>query len=241
LDAKFGTYDEKLFDFRVLTLDTVTSGDWSLEAEVQAGKGESNFCGLAFGKKDQQNFHGLMFFPGRTEASGSREGLAESGFVDLASCFGNATFKTWRHNPVKGSPAAKEMGTTTAGAPWHKLRIDVADNLVDTWFDGEFLATQEFPSPDPLRGNLGLIVGPGAAKCRGVRFLARPARDPAARIDRAVRMEKIEAEAGPPPGGSYLGRVPPLPSVEKWVQGSRNDWKEKGPVPQLLVFWSTQQ
>jgi tetratricopeptide (TPR) repeat protein len=241
LDAKFGAYDEKLFDFRVLTLDTVTSGDWSLEAQVQAGKGECNFCGLAFGKKGLQNFHALILFPGRTEASGSREGLAESGFVDLASCFGNASFKTWRHNPVKASPATKESGTTTAGAPWHKVRIDVADNLVDTWFDGEFLATQEFPSSDPLRGNFGLIVGPGTAAFRNIRFLARPARDPAAKIDRAVRMEKIEANAGPPPGGSYLGRVPPFPYVEKWVQGSRKDWKEKGPVPQLLVLWSIQQ
>jgi tetratricopeptide (TPR) repeat protein len=238
--ANFGEYDEKLFDFRVLTLDAVTSGDWSLEAEVLAEKGTSNFCGLAFGKKDQQNFHGLILFPGRTEASGSREGLAETGFVDLASCFGNATFKTWRHNPVK-TAAEKQDASKTSVAVWHKLRIDVAGSLVDTWFDGEFLATQEFPSADPLRGNFGIIVGPGTAQFRSIRFLARAPRDPAARIDREVRMEKIEEQGGPPPGGSYLGRVPRFPDVEKWLQSPRKDWKEKGPVPQLVVLWSIQQ
>jgi len=241
LEGRFGVYDEKLFDFRVLTLDAVTSGDWSLEAEVRAEKGKSNFCGLAFGKKDLQNFHGLILFPGRTEASGSREGLAESGFIDLASCFGNSSFKTWRHNPVKTSAEKKDGPATSTEGTWHKLRVDVADNLVDTWFDGEYLATQEFPNADPLRGNFGLILGPGTAQFRNVRFLSRPPRDPAGRIERAVRMEKIAEQGGPPPGGSYLGRVPRFPEVEKWVQGSRKEWKEKGVVPQLLVLWSTQQ
>jgi tetratricopeptide (TPR) repeat protein len=238
ITASFGTFDEKLFDFRVLTLDTVTSGDWSLEAEVLAPKGTVNFCGLAFGKKDLQNFHGLILFPGRTEASGSREGLADSGFIDLASCFGGQSFQTWRHNPVKTAP--DKPGSTDV-EKWHKLRIDVADNLVDTWFDGNFLSTQEFPSADPLRGSLGLLVGPGTARFRNIRFLSRPLRDPAARIDRAVRMEKMEEHGGMPPGGSYLGHLPPFPVVEKWVQGERKGWKEKGPVPQLLVLWSIEQ
>ena len=234
LETSFGSYDENLFDYRVLTLDTVTSGDWSLEADVLAEKGKITFCGLVFGKKGPGNFHGLFLFPGRTSTSASKQGLADTGFVDLASCFGDKSFKTWRHVPVKTAQAS-------TGQAWHKLRIDVAGGFVDTWFDGEFLTTQEFPSNDPLRGNFGLITGPGSARFRNVRFLSRLPLDPTSRIDRAVRMEKFEDLAGPPPGGSYLGRVPMFPAVEKWVQGERKAWREKGPVPQLLVFWSTQQ
>ena len=234
LATSFGGYDENTFDYRVLTLDTVTSGDWSLEADVLAEKGRVSFCGLLFGKKGDLNFHGLFLFPGRTSATGSRQGLSDSGFVDLASCFGDKSFKTWRHVPVKTAQAS-------TGEVWHKMRIDVAGGFVDTWFDGEYLTTQEFPSPDALRGNFGLITGPGSARFRNVRFLSRLPLDPTSRIDRAVRMEKFEDLAGPPPGGSYLGRVPMFPKVEKWVQGERKAWREKGPVPQLLVLWSTQQ
>src|SRR5262249_39853469 len=117
LEATFKDYDEALFDFRILTLDTVTSGDFSLEAQVLAEKGLVNFCGLAFGQKDGQNFHGLMLFPGRTSKSGSREGLADSGFVDLASSFGGTSFKTWRHNPVQTATKKTEVEV------WHTLRI----------------------------------------------------------------------------------------------------------------------
>ncbi|HEV8111517.1 MAG TPA: hypothetical protein VGR31_01955, partial [Planctomycetota bacterium] len=241
LIAGFAPFDEKVFDYRVLTLDAVTSGDWSLEADVLATKGKVNFCGLVFGRKDPRNFHGLILFPGRTDASGSREGLATTGFVDLASCFGDQSFKTWRHNPVDVDAEKAAPDKTGVDERWHKLRIDVADLHVDTWFDGEFLATQDFPSADPLRGSLGLIVGPGEARFRNVRFLARPMRDIAARIERAVRMEKLESQGGPPPGGSFLGRVPPFPTAAKWLQGPRKDWREVGFSPQLLVLWSVEQ
>jgi tetratricopeptide (TPR) repeat protein len=241
LVATFGKYDEKVFDYRILTLDAVTSGDWSLQADVLARKGEVNFCGLVFGRKDAQNFHGLILFPGRTEASGSREGLATTGFIDLASCFGGTSFKTWRHNPVDTASEGPAKDRTGVAEVWHTLRVDVADGTIDTWFDGEFLSTQEFPSADPLRGSLGLIVGPGEARFRDVRFLARPPRDPSARIERAVRMAELESQGGPPPGGSFLGRVPPFPKIGKWVQGSRKDWGEVRFAPQLLVLWSIQQ
>ena len=239
--AGFGKYDEKLFDFRMLTLDAVTSGDWSFQADVLARKGEVNFCGLVFGRKDAQNFHGLILFPGKTEASGSREGLASTGFVDLASCFGGSSFQTWRHNPVDTATEGPAKDRTGVSEVWHTLRIDVAGGIVDCWYDGEFLATQEFPSADPLRGSLGLIVGPGEARFRNVRFLARAPRDPVARIERAVRIAELESRGGPPPGGSFLGVVPPFPKVAKWLQGSRKDWKDVAFAPQLLVLWSTGQ
>jgi tetratricopeptide (TPR) repeat protein len=205
LIAGFAPFDEKVFDYRVLTLDAVTSGDWSLEADVLATKGKVNFCGLVFGRKDPRNFHGLILFPGRTDASGSREGLATTGFVDLASCFGDQSFKTWRHNPVDVDAEKAAPDKTGVDERWHKLRIDVADLHVDTWFDGEFLATQDFPSADPLRGSLGLIVGPGEARFRNVRL----PRAPAARHRRADRARGADGEArvaGRPAAGRQLPR-----------------------------------
>jgi hypothetical protein len=54
-------------------------------------------------------------------------------------------------------------------------------------------------------------------------------------------MEKLESADGPPPGGSFLGRVPPFPKVTRWAQGSRQEWNEVSFAPQLLVLWSIQQ
>ena len=239
IEVSFGDYDEKRFDYQILTYDTVTSGDYSFEAAVQAPRGEVVFCGLVFGRKDANNFHGLILFPGKTDASGSREGLADAAFVDIASSFGGTSFRTWRHNPVRAEEKPADDDRTRV-ARWRKLRIDVTGATVDAWFDGELVASQEFPSADVLRGGFGLICGPGRARFGEVRYLARSPGDPAARIDRRLRVESIE-QAGESVGGSWLGRVPPFPKVEKWLQGERKTWREKGPVPQLLVLWSTQQ
>jgi Tfp pilus assembly protein PilF len=244
IDSKFRTFAEDTFDFQMLTLDTVTSGDYSLEADVNAEKGKVKFCGLVFGKKDQSNFHGLMLFPGKVHDESDKKAaqLASSGFIDLASSFGGTSFKIWRHVPVATS---QEKNDETHVGAWHKLRIDVSGAIVDAWFDGEYVATQEFSSQDVLRGSFGLITGPGEAEFSDVRFLARSARDPAAQIERAVRMEKLEKStdggAAVLAGGSYLNHPPPFPLVKSWVQGSRTNWQEKGPVPQLLVMWSIQQ
>jgi len=83
-------------------------------------------------------------------------------------------------------------------------------------------------------------MGPGKARYKEVRFLARDPRDPAGEIERRVRMEKLEA-SGAAVGGSYLGLVPPFPRIERWVQGSRTSWDDKGLVPQVLLLWSIQQ
>ena len=75
-----------------------------------------------------------------------------------------------------------------------------------------------------------------------MRFLARHPRDPAALLERTVRMEKLRSSAKPgATGGSLLGQVPPWPKVGRWVQGKRESWEEAGPVPQMLVLWSIQQ
>ena len=76
------------FDFQILTLDRVTSGDFSIETEVQAERGKVNFCGLVFGRKGSENFHALMLFPGVDK----KDGTSGSGFVDLATSFGSSVW-----------------------------------------------------------------------------------------------------------------------------------------------------
>lgn len=232
LDAKYSTFDPTQFDYQALTLDRATNGDFSMDAEVLAERGKVNFAGFVFGRKDASSFHGLFFFPGKE----LKEGLAAPGYVDLLSSFGSGTIKTWRHVPVDTTVAA---GSSSAGA-WHKLRVDVAGRFVDLWFDGELLATQEYPSIDVLRGSFGLMVGRGEARFRNVRFLASDSRDPVAGIEREMRLAKLSGR-GARETGSYLGSVPPWPKVSKWIQGERKDWDEAGRVPQLLVFFSIQQ
>jgi Tfp pilus assembly protein PilF len=245
ISSSFRTYSDGSFDFQMLTLDTVTSGDYSLEAEVDAEQGKVSFCGLVFGKKDQSNFHGLMLFPGKVhdESDKTRAQLASSGFIDLASSFGGTSFKTWRHVPV-ATALEKKKDETHVGA-WHKLRIDISGSIVDCWFDGEYLATQDFGSQDVLRGSFGLITGPGESEFSDVRFLPRLPHDPAVEIERNIRMEKLEKStdggAAVLAGGSYLNHAPPFPFVKSWVQSKRSSWQEKGPVPQLFVMWSIQQ
>lgn len=238
LDGAFGSYKADDFNYQMLTLDELTSGDFSMEVEVQASRGDVGFCGLVFGRKDANNFHALIYFPPKPRDQ-VKQGVADSGFVDLASFYGGLP-KVWRHNPVAapGDEGAEQRSQT---AEWHKLRIDVSKSLVDAWVDGEYLTTQEFPTADVLRGNFGLILGPGKARFREVRFLARHPRDPAAVLERERRMEAVREEGGGSVGGSWLGQVPPFPVVARWAQGERTNWIEPGPVPQVLVLWSIQQ
>ena len=234
LDAKLGEYAADKFDYQVLTLDRVTAGDFSLETDLLAGRGEANFCGLVFGRKNNTNFHAFIFFPGGPHVAGSV--AADSAWVDLASFYDGGATKTWRHNPVK----ADEKTDKTSTARPRKLRIDIAGSTVDCWVDGELVASHEFASRDVLGGNFGLIQGRGKARFQEIRFLARDPRDPAAAIEREVRMEKLKS-AGTAVGGSWLGQVPPFPVVKRWVQAPRTSWNEKGYVPQVFVLWSIAQ
>ncbi len=234
LEGANGQYKPDEYLYKMLGLEELTAGDFSMEAEVQAERGDVGFCGLIFGRKDANNFHALILFPPKPKEL-LREGVAETGFVDLASFYG-AVPKVWRHNPVESK--AKE-GESTTGT-WRKLRIDVSGKLVDAWVDGQYMATQEFPTADVLRGTFGLILGPGKARFREIRFVSRHPRDPAAALERERRMQAVE-EGGGSVGGSWLGKVPPFPTGGRWVQGPRESWAEKGPVPQLLVLWSIQQ
>ncbi|MCC7011806.1 MAG: hypothetical protein IT454_04510 [Planctomycetes bacterium] len=237
LDAAFQSYSERDFDYQVLALQRVTAGDYSLEVDVQAERGQSNFSGVIFGRKDAQNFQALLFFPGAPRAADSK--AADNSWVDLTSFYGGGTFKTWRHNPVAGAPAESEQRSATAR--WHKLRIDVAGSKVDCWFDGELLATQEFGTRDVLLGSMGLVQGRGKARFKDVRFVTRDPRDPAGAIERTVRMDRLAQKGAGAVGGSFVGLVPPFPNVARWVQAPRSSWNEKGLVPQLFVLWSIAQ
>lgn len=236
LDSAFREYSGTEFDYQMLALQRVTSGDYSLEADVLAQRGECNFTGLVFGRKDANNFHALVFFPGAPRKEESK--AVDNAWVDLASFYGGGSTKTWRHVPVAADTLADGQSGT---GRWHKLRIDVAGAQIDCWVDGELVASHDFGSRDVLGGAMGLLQGRGRARFKDVRFLARDPRDPAAALERAVRMEKLRSTFGEAVGGSYSGLVPPFPSVARWLQEPRTSWQEAGLAPQLLVLWSIEQ
>jgi len=215
LKSRLGKYAPDDFAFHILECDTVTSGDFSIEAEVHAEKGKNAFCGLVFGRKSASSFHALVLFP--------------EGWSDLASFVDAGAPKVWRHNPV--APSSSE---------WRRLRIDVAAATVDVWIDGEPVASQDFGDPDVLRGAFGLLTGVGDVEFRAVRTLSRAKSDPGARLERELRVARAKA-IGEPVGGSYVGLVPPFPTVESWLAGKREHWGDRGPVPTLLVLWSRSQ
>jgi Tfp pilus assembly protein PilF len=223
---------ESEFDFRFLVLDEITSGDFSMEAEVGAEKGRVSFCGLVFGRKTSTDFHAAILFPPGFD----EQGAPVQGFVDLTTFYGDASFDIWRHTPVQEKRKAAE----SASDAWRKLRLDVTGRNVDVWLDGEFVATQEFGSLGVLRGTFGLILGPGEARFRNVRYLARDARDPGSLIERELRMESI-AGSGGSRGYSWAGAKPPFPQVARWVGPPRTSWEEKLGYPQLFVLWSIGQ
>ena len=230
--SQFGDLAAGKFDYQFLIRDTVTSGDFSFEAELLAENNVLAFAGLVFGKKSGSTFHTLVYYPGRAaDARYNVEGRQAS--VDLTSFYGAGDYRVWRHNVLPG---------TVSG--WHKLRVDVTGRLVDVWCDGELVVTQEFPSLEVLRGNFGLITGPGQARWRNIRYLARHPRDPGALIERDLTMQRLRdaaAKSGVPIGSSYVGAVPPFPTAVKWVREPRASFEEAGPVPQLLVFFSIAQ
>jgi len=263
-----GAFSADDFTFQIVTLDQVASGDFSMDAEVQANRGEVNFCGFVFGRKGDLSFHGMVLFPGKTSVAA---GVAETGFIDLMSSYGAGRPKTWTHDPVQTTEPLEEGRSSSAAGDWHHMQVNVSGPHVDMWFDGEFVAMHEFPSAEVLRGGFGLIMGPGTARFRNVRYLSRDPRDPASRIERAIRLEPFTRAraapaaasakgegAGSEPGaepagpvgatpadavnGRYKGMVPPWPEVRDWVAGEpRSSWREAGSVPQLLVFFSIEQ
>ena len=228
LASKFGTFTTGVNDFKIATLDELTSGDYSLECEVEAVQGKVNFAGLVFGRKAAMDCHALILFP---PAPGKQ------GFVDVATFHGGSP-QTLRRNPVQHPDSAAPDKTRTA--VYYKLRIDVTGRLVDVWVDGKYVVTHEFATLGVLRGSFGLITGRGEARFRNVRFLARPSRDPSAAIERKLTLEEKNADSESI-NGSFLGRKPPFPVARRWFSEPRKEWDEALGSPQLLVMWSIAQ
>jgi Tfp pilus assembly protein PilF len=231
LESKFGTYSPAQNDFSILTLDQLTSGDYSLECELEAVNKQVNFAGLVFGRKSDLDCHALILYP---PAPGT------NGFVNLVTFYGGSSADTWRHNPVQHPDDVAGGEAQSRSSVWYKVRIDVTGRLVDIWVNGEYQATHEFASLDVLRGTFGLITGRGEAKFRNVRFLARHPRDPSAAIERKLILEE-KSGGGEAVNGSWLGQVPPFPAAKRWLQEPRTSWAEANGHPQLLVMWSIDQ
>lgn len=241
LVAKFTDYQPDLFDFTFLTLDRVTAGDFSLEAEVLVKSGSGAFGGLVFGQKDSNNFHGLMLFPPNADTAGDSP-AAPKGYLDLTTFFGNSEFKVWRHNAVDYYPVDQDWNPrrTTTREFWQTLRLDVVGRAVDVWHGKRLVASHEFPDVGVLRGSFGLITGPGEVTFRNVRFLAREPGDPAARVERERRVEALAAQ-GMGVGGSYLGFTPPFPDVAEWQGSPLAGWDQLGSNVTVLSLWSKDQ
>lgn len=241
LEAKFTEYQPDLFDFTFLTLDRITSGDFSLEAEVLVSPGEGAFGGLVFGRKDSNNFHGLMLFPPAAETLKSGD-AAPKGYLDLTSFYGSSVFKVWRHNAVDYYPTDEDFNPRRVSTRqfWQTLRLDVVGRAVDVWHGKDLVASHEFGDVGVLRGSFGLITGPGKVQFRNVRFLAREPGDPAARVERKRRVEALAAQ-GRGVGGSYLGFVPPFPDVDQWHGTPLNSWEDLGSRITVLTLWSQDQ
>ncbi|MFT4710816.1 MAG: tetratricopeptide (TPR) repeat protein, partial [Planctomycetota bacterium] len=238
LESQFESANQ--YDYQFLALDTVTSGDFSLEAKVLVEKDQVGFAGLVFGKKTDQNFHSLVLYPPHDSDTGTGEVIRQPSYVDLTSFYGGGEFRIWRHVPV----VSKDKSGASSAAEWHTLRIDIVGTDIDIWVDGEFSATQTFPDREVLRGGFGLLSAPGKARFRDVRYLDRPIGDPGAAVERKMRFQEL-AEAGGDTGsvsGSYLGIVPPLPKAQRWIGEELTSWEsEELPTARLIVLCSILQ
>ena len=237
LEADFDSVNP--YDYQFLALDTVTSGDFSIEAKVQVEKDKVGFAGLVFGKKSDTTFHALILYPPH-DSSGGGEVIEQPAFVDLTTFYSSDSFRIWRHVPVK---SRVEEGASSAGE-WHEVRLDVVGTEVDVWIDGEFSASQSFPDREVLRGSFGLLTAPGKARFRDIRYLARPARDPGAEVERKLRFEAIESAGGEVGSlsGSFLGMAPPEPTPTRWISEPFPGFDSGGsPQVTLITLWSIQQ
>lgn len=229
LKTSVDRFEENVFNYALLTLDKVTSNDYSLEAEFKADANRVKFCGLVIGNKGTQTCQAIIFHPPRSKA-----GKTRTAYLDLASFSDDNTFGTHRHYPVK----------VKYSTDWHKLRVDVAGKVVDVWFNGKLIMSHEYTSLPVLHGQFGIVSGVGEAKFRNIRYLVREPGDPTAKIERRIRFEKINSGAlaqGASIDGSWLNRKPAWLEHVKWVQGERSSWTDMGPVPTLLAFWSVEQ
>ncbi len=225
LRGGFPAKDDNDYSTRLVTFDKVTSGDFSLEGEVWSGPGTIRFTGIVFGGKDDSNHQAVILHP--PKADGSR-----SAYVDLAT-FHDTGNRVHRSDPIGATEGA-----------WHKLRVDVVGASADVWVDGKLFTTHRYPSRDILEGSFGLITGSGESVWRNVKYLARERNDRSGKLERDIRIGELEerlAAEGRTLGDSMVGRVPPFPTVNGWVQEPLESWNDLQGAPTILVFWSIAQ
>ena len=212
-DASVATA-EGSFQTRELSCDVTFDADFSLEAEMQFGR-DATLMGLCFGRKDGTNFNAVVLHP--------------TGYLDISSQAGGV-WTIRDHRSVK------------LGTGWEKLRIDVVDDTLDVYLNGQYVRSMQMPSRDSVRGGFGLICGTGAANFQNIRLLARDPHDPAARIERELSMERIaRAEVQRAPG-SFSGIVPPPLELGEVLQGEfPADFEELEGRPTALIFWAPYQ
>lgn len=227
LFGRLGDYVANNWDYDFLTCDKVSSGDYSIDVELYADPGANAYCGVVFGRKSAETFHSFILYPGH-EANQEKGRIARPTWVDLSTFFGANANKVWRHYQAP-----------TERRGWRRLRLDITGSLVDAWFDGEFLGTQDFGGEDVLRGSFGLITGRGVCRFRNVKVWFREKNDLAASIERKLMLERFGAEiAAGTRKAPLVGNVAPPLALERWLQGGFTRMDELGGVPKLLVFWT---
>ncbi len=210
---------DNTLDTRELACDVTFDSDFSLEAEMRiagddAGNFDGSLMGLCFGRKGAQDFHAVVLHP--------------KGFMDISTSQGGV----WDIRDHRSMPV---------GTDWHTVRIDVTGTTLDVYFDGRYVRGLEFPSRESVSGAFGLITGPGKAFYRNVRILPRERYDPAARVERALAMERIMADESLRQEGSFAGVRPPELAKVEWAQGDAVTLAGLVGRPVMLVFWSPGQ
>jgi tetratricopeptide (TPR) repeat protein len=200
-----------------LAYDTAFEGDFSLEADMRWGK-EGTLMGLCFGRKDASNTHAVV--------------LHRKGFLDVSTKSG-ASWTIRDHMQVP------------LGEDWVRLRMDVVTTSdgqaeVDTYLNGKWLRTTRMPR-DSVRGSFGLITGTGRADYQEIRVMARDPRDPAARIERELALQRRAEDASLRVPGVFLGFEPPELVATEWLQGEPVRLAEARGAPVLVCFWTTYQ
>jgi tetratricopeptide (TPR) repeat protein len=211
-DANIATAEGQ-FQTRELSCDVTFDADFSLEAEMQFGR-DATLMGLCFGRKDGTNFNAVVLHP--------------AGYLDISSQAGGV----W---------TVRDHRTVALDSSWAKLRIDVVDDELDVYLNGQYVRSMQMPSRDSVRGGFGLICGTGAANFQNIRLLARDPHDPAARIERELAMERLANQEVQRAPGSFSGIEPPALELGEVVQGEFPTLEELKGRPAALIFWAPYQ
>ncbi|MCH2112638.1 MAG: hypothetical protein MK213_07250, partial [Planctomycetes bacterium] len=204
---------EGQFQTQELACDVTFDADFSLEAEMRFGE-DASLMGLCFGRKDSQNFNAVVLHP--------------KGYLDISTQNG-------------GSWLMRDHRSARLSMDWHTLRIDVVQDLLDVYLDGNYVRSLQMPSRENVRGGFGLITGTGSAYFQNIRLLARDPHDPAARIERELAMERVASGETQRQPGNFSGIEPPALTLGDIIQGPAHSLESLKGRPSAIVFWAPYQ